>query len=245
MESVNEELTSVDEQNENHNLPVIDIVINNVVCSFNVRSHLNLKEIALSAANVEYHRENAMLTMKLRSPYTTASIWSSGKITCTGATSNEMARKAGRRFARLLQKLGFRVKFANFRVVNVLGTCTMPFAIKIVQFAKKYQGIASYEPELHPAVTYKIKDLRATMKIFSTGSITVTAPSINNVQAAVEHIFPLVYEFRKELVNEKNSKTVQSSHPSMTKSKTNQFLRTVDEINCGKFNFSENNNQWE
>ena len=32
----------------------------------------------------------------------------------------------------------------------------------------------SYEPELHPGVTYRIKDLKATLKIFSTGSITVT-----------------------------------------------------------------------
>lgn len=238
MESMKEELIQSNEQNDNYNLPVIDIVINNVVSSFNVRSHLNLKEIALSATNVEYHRENAMLTMKLRKPYTTASIWSSGKITCTGATSNEMAKKAGRRFARLLQKLGFRVKFTNFRVVNVLGTSTMPFGINIIQFAKKYQGIASYEPELHPAVTYKIKNIKATMKIFSTGSITVTAPSINNVQAAIEHIFPLVYEFRKDFINDKNRKIVCSSQLSSTKMKKTNLHRTMEDISYDKFNFS-------
>ncbi|CAN8005004.1 unnamed protein product [Ixodes pacificus] len=66
--------------------PVIDIVINNVVCSFSVRCHLNLRQIALTATNVEYRRENGMLTMKIRAPYTTASMWSSGKVTCTGAT---------------------------------------------------------------------------------------------------------------------------------------------------------------
>lgn len=31
-----------------------------------------------------------------------------------------------------------------------------------------------YEPELHPGVTFKIKKPKATLKIFSTGSITVT-----------------------------------------------------------------------
>lgn len=67
--------------------PEIDIVINNVVCSFSVRCHLNLRQIALSGFNVEFRRENSMVTMKLRRPYTTASIWSSGRITCTGATS--------------------------------------------------------------------------------------------------------------------------------------------------------------
>merc|ERR1712013_849568 len=72
--------------------PEVDIVINNVVCSFSVRCHLNLKEIALNGSNVEYRRENGMVTMKLRHPYTTASIWSSGKITCTGANSEDQAR---------------------------------------------------------------------------------------------------------------------------------------------------------
>jgi Transcription factor TFIID (or TATA-binding protein, TBP) len=69
--------------------PEIDIVISNVVCAFSVRCHLTLKDIALNGANVEYKRENGMVTMKLRKPYTTASIWSSGKITCTGATSED------------------------------------------------------------------------------------------------------------------------------------------------------------
>lgn len=139
-----------------------------------------------------------MITMKLRKPYTTASMWSSGKITCTGATSEPQAKIAARRYARCLQKLGFKTRFNNFRVVNVLGTCSMPFAIKITAFSEKYKENADYEPELHPGVTYKLKQPKATLKIFSTGSITVTAPSVADVQAAIEYIFPLVYEFRKE-----------------------------------------------
>lgn len=95
----------------------------------------------------------------------------------------------------------------------------MPWAIKIVQFSEKYKKEASYEPELHPGVTYNLHDPTATLKIFSTGSMTVTgelrallglaarfstsfgillvARSVANVQAAIEHIYPLVYEFRK------------------------------------------------
>ena len=80
-----------------------------------------------------------MITMKLRKPYTTASMWSSGKVTCTGATSEEQAKVAARRFARCLQKLGFKARFKNFRVVNVLGTCSMPFAIKIMAFSEQYK----------------------------------------------------------------------------------------------------------
>lgn len=178
--------------------PEIDIVINNVVCSFSVRCHLNLRDIALKGFNVEFRRENGMVTMKLRRPYTTASIWSSGKITCTGATSEDQAKIAARRYSRCLQKLGFNARFRNFRIVNVLGTCSMPWGIMIVNFSEKYKKDASYEPELHPGVTYKLYNPKATLKIFSTGSITVTAASVAYVQAAIEHIFPLVYEFRKK-----------------------------------------------
>uniref|UniRef100_A0A1B6DYM7 TATA box-binding protein-like 1 n=1 Tax=Clastoptera arizonana TaxID=38151 RepID=A0A1B6DYM7_9HEMI len=182
--------------------PEIDIVINNVVCSFSVRCHLNLRQIALQGINVEYRREHGMVTMKLRKPYTTASIWSSGKITCTGATSEEQSRIAARRFARSLQKLGFRTRFTNFRIVNVLGTCSMPFAIKINSFSERYKTQAEYEPELHPGVTFKMVNPKATLKIFSTGSITVTAPSVSGVQQAIELIYPLVFEFRKERTKE-------------------------------------------
>lgn len=84
------------------------------------------------------------------------------------------AKVAARRYARCLQKLGFNVRFHNFRVVNVLGTCSMPWGIKIVAFSECYKRQACYEPELHPGVTYKLDTPKATLKIFSTGSITVT-----------------------------------------------------------------------
>lgn len=124
---------------EEEETPEIDIMINNVVCSFSVKCHLNLRQIALNGVNVEFRRENGMVTMKLRRPYTTASIWSSGRVTCTGATSEDQAKVAARRYARALQKLGFQVRFRNFRVVNVLGTCRMPFGIRIIAFSNKYR----------------------------------------------------------------------------------------------------------
>lgn len=45
---------------------------------------------------------------------------------------------------------------------------------------KYFYTLYSYEPELHPGVTYKLKELKATLKIFSTGSVTVTGNVICN-----------------------------------------------------------------
>ena len=48
--------------------------------------------------------------MRIREPRTTALIFSSGKMVCTGAKSEEDSRMAARKYARIVQKLGFQVK---------------------------------------------------------------------------------------------------------------------------------------
>ena len=85
-----------------------------------------------------------MVSMKLRYPKVTASIWSSGKITVTGATSEEDSKKGARRIARILQNLGFKVKFSSYRIVNVLGTVSLPFGIKITHFTEQNRTIRRY-----------------------------------------------------------------------------------------------------
>ncbi|RWS26027.1 TATA box-binding-like protein 1 [Leptotrombidium deliense] len=217
--------------------PEVDININNVVCSFSTRCHLNLRQIAMNGAHVVYKREQGMISMKLRRPKVTASIWSSGKITVTGATSDEDAKKGGRRLARILQKMGFKVKFSNYRIVNVLGSINLPFGIKIAQFTEEHRRVCSYEPELHPGATYKFKEIKATLKIFQTGAITITAPSISNVQTAVERIYPLVYEFKKNKPNvppANNFSTISANNEKKRKLNTNrktkrQKLESSDE----------------
>lgn len=40
--------------------PSLSISINNVVCSFSTKCHLNLKKIAMEGTNVEYHRQHGV-----------------------------------------------------------------------------------------------------------------------------------------------------------------------------------------
>merc|ERR1711937_113900 len=112
--------------------------------------------------------------MQLREPRMMANIWSSGKIVCQGARSEDDAKIGSRKFARIIQNCGFpNVRVSNYKVVNVLGNCKVNFAIDIMQFSAENAGPhCSYEPELHPAVTFKPGN-GATVKIFSTGALTV------------------------------------------------------------------------
>lgn len=51
--------------------------------------------------------------MRIREPRTTALIFSSGKMVCTGAKSEEDSRLAARKYARIIQKLGFAVRLLD------------------------------------------------------------------------------------------------------------------------------------
>lgn len=58
----------------------------------------------------------------------------------------------------------------------------------------KFEYAFSYEPELHPGVTYRIKDPKATLKIFSTGSITVTGKLLCLLKTHLLIIIMQIYE---------------------------------------------------
>lgn len=79
--------------------------------------------------------------MKLRNPRATAIIRSSGRITITGSQSEADGKKSARRVARVLQKMGFKVRMTGFRIVNVLGIVNLPFGIKLVPFTEQYPKV--------------------------------------------------------------------------------------------------------
>lgn len=79
--------------------------------------------------------------MKLRKPSVTASIRSNGKIHCMGTSSEYEAKIAARRVARIIQKLGYhRVQFSDYKITNVMGSCLLPFRIKLIPFVEEYRS---------------------------------------------------------------------------------------------------------
>ena len=181
-------------------IKLIEPTVNNVVCSFSTRCHLNLRRIAMEGFNVEFRRDLNVVNMKLRKPNTTATIWSSGKITCVGAKSEQEAYKSARRFCRLLQHLKFKVRLFNYRVVNVLCTYALGFSVDLKRLANDYKNECSYEPELHPGASFKMEDIKSTLKLFTTGSVTITAPSVDASKRALNQMQSILlkYKYRSE-----------------------------------------------
>jgi transcription initiation factor TFIID TATA-box-binding protein len=80
--------------------------LQNIVSTVNLNCKLDLKKIALHARNAEYNPKRfAAVIMRIREPRTTALIFSSGKMVCTGAKSEDDSRLAARKYARIIPSL--------------------------------------------------------------------------------------------------------------------------------------------
>lgn len=176
----------------------LDIKIHNVVCKFRTRCHINLRKLAMNGFNTELDLAHGRVEVKLKNPKCSAHVWTGGKVSIYGATSEDNCHKGARIVARMVQKVGFNVRMCGFEIVNVMGVVRMPFKIELQKFYNKHRGInLSYEPEIHAAANYKFLDTGANLKIFSTGSITATAKNVATLQDAVVRIYPLLEPFVK------------------------------------------------
>jgi transcription initiation factor TFIID TATA-box-binding protein len=86
--------------------------------------------------------------MRIREPKTTALIFASGKMVVTGAKSEDDSRLASRKYARIVQKLGFDAKFSEFKIQNIVGSCDVKFPIRLEGLAYSHGQFSSYEPEV-------------------------------------------------------------------------------------------------
>jgi len=177
----------------------IEPLLQNIVATVNLVAKLDLKVIAMQARNAEYNPKRfAAVIMRIRDPKTTALIFASGKMVVTGAKSEDASRIAARKYARIIQKLGFPVKFQDFKVQNIVGSCDVKFPIRLEGLAYSHGQYSSYEPELFPGLIYRMVSPKVVLLIFVSGKIVLTGAKVREeIYDAFNAIYPVLVEFRK------------------------------------------------
>nr|XP_058905913.1 LOW QUALITY PROTEIN: TATA-box-binding protein-like [Kogia breviceps] len=176
--------------------------LQNIVSTVNLGCKLDLKTIALRAGNAEYNPKwFAAVIMRLREPRTTALIFISGKMVCTGAKSEEQSRLAARKYARVVQNLGVPAKYLDLKIQNMGGGgCDVKFPIRLEGFALTHQQFSSYEPELFPGLIYRMTKPRIVLLIFVSGKVILTGAKVRaEIYEAFENIYPILKGFRKTM----------------------------------------------
>ncbi|ETN77650.1 transcription factor TFIID [Necator americanus] len=173
--------------------------LQNIVSTVNLGVPLDLKKIALHARNAEYNPKRfAAVIMRIREPRTTALIFSSGKMVCTGAKSEDASRLAARKYARIVQKLGFDAKFTEFKVQNMVGSCDVRFPIQLEGLCVTHTQFSTYEPELFPGLIYRMVKPRVVLLIFVSGKVVITGAKFKkDIDDAFSQIYPILKGFKK------------------------------------------------
>ena len=193
--------------NSKNDMPEIIPNIENIVSTANLNCHLNLREIALKATNAEYNPKRfSAVIMKIKEPKTTALIFSNGKIVCLGAKTEEDSRKACRKFAKIIKKIGFPVVFKDFKIQNIVGSCDVKYQIELMKFyihiikkssSPRVSQIITYEPELFPGLIYRMIDPNILLMIFASGKIVIAGGKIReDIFSAFKKIYPLLNIFK-------------------------------------------------
>jgi len=185
----------IEEMTKTNSLPKLQ----NIVSTSNLKCILDLREIALKAKNAEYNpRRFAAVIMRIKEPKTTALIFSSGKIVCTGARTEEESRQASRIYAKIILKLGFPVKFCEFTVQNIVASCDVKFPIRLEGLANTYLKFCSYEPEMFPGLIFHMLEPKIVLLIFVSGKIVLTgAKKREDIYRAYQKIIPILNQFKK------------------------------------------------
>lgn len=178
--------------------PIVSIV--NVVASASVDQRIDLNAITKNFPDTEYHPEQFPgLVFRIKSPKTATLVFSSGKMVCTGAKSEEQAIKAVRSVVQKLRKGGIKIKKDAVIVIqNMVAAVNLGGKIHLEQTARSLPR-SMYEPEQFPGLIHRMLDPKTVILIFASGKLVCTgAKKESDVYRAVHHLHTMLE--KKELM---------------------------------------------
>jgi transcription initiation factor TFIID TATA-box-binding protein len=152
-----------------------EISIVNIVISSSLEKDIPLEKMAATLPNTEYNPEQFPgLVLRIKEPKTSALIFSSGKIVCTGARTLEEVDRSIQSIIKSLKKLNIHVTIKpKVTVQNIVASGSIGMDLNLNVLGLKLPN-TEYEPEQFPGLVHKLKGTNATFLLFSNGKIVCT-----------------------------------------------------------------------
>ena len=147
----------------------------NIVVSTSLKHDVPLEKMAATLPNTEYNPEQFPgLVLRIKEPKTSALIFSSGNVVCTGARSMDKVKEAIKKIIKSLEKINIKITIEPEIVVqNIVASGTIGIPLNLNTLAMKLEN-TEYEPEQFPGLVYKLKEAKATFLLFTNGKIVCT-----------------------------------------------------------------------
>ncbi|MFH1179747.1 MAG: TATA-box-binding protein [Candidatus Bathyarchaeota archaeon] len=152
-----------------------EIEIQNVVASVTLDQKFSLPDILKNFRTAEYNSKRFPgLIYRLKRPKTTTLIFSSGKMVCTGAKSEKLAKMAVNKVVRELKKGGIIILGKPKIVIqNIVATANLQSRIDLETAADVLDNVM-YEPGQFPGLIYRMGEPKTVLLAFASGKIVCT-----------------------------------------------------------------------
>jgi len=152
-----------------------EIEVVNIVVSSSLKHEIPLEKMAATLSNTEYNPEQFPgLVIRIKEPKTSALIFSSGNIVCTGAKSMDKVDAAIGKIIKSLEKIGIKITITpEVTIQNIVASGNIGMNLNLNELAMKLKN-TEYEPEQFPGLVYKLPEAKATFLLFSNGKIVCT-----------------------------------------------------------------------
>jgi len=159
----------------------LDIKVVNVVASASLDQKIDLLAILKVFRNVEYRpKQFPGLVFRLKRPKTATLIFGSGKMVCTGAKSEKMARILGK---------------PTIVIQNMVASANLHGSIDLETAADILDNVM-YEPEQFPGLIYRMKDPKTVLLLFASGKLVCTgAKSEEMVYESIVKIYGVLDDY--------------------------------------------------
>ncbi len=153
----------------------LEITIQNVVASASLDQKFNLLDIEKTFSNVEYNPKRFPgLVFRIKRPKTATLIFSTGKMVCTGAKSEKLAKSAVNKVVRELRKGGIVVLGKPVIIIqNIVASANLHSKVDL-ETASDVMDNVMYEPEQFPGLIYRMADPKTVLLVFTSGKIVCT-----------------------------------------------------------------------
>ena len=174
----------------------LDISIENVVATATLDQKLDLIAIMKVFQNVEYRpKKFPGLVFRLKRPKTATLIFSTGKMVCTGAKSEKLARSAIRKVVKELKNNGIIILGKPVIMIqNIVASANLHGKIDL-EMAADIMDNVMYEPEQFPGLIYRMAEPKVVILIFASGKLVCTGgKSAEMVDVAVAKLHGILEE---------------------------------------------------
>jgi transcription initiation factor TFIID TATA-box-binding protein len=194
----------------------------NVVASVDFGRRLPLAKVGKTLAISRGRSRFPGLVIRLNQPKTANLIFSTGKMICTGSSSEKEAKEAVQKVMRKLRRNGVKLsKKPEVKIQNIVTLLNFGRSINLEKTAKILVGTI-YEPEQFPGLIYQIDKPRTVALLFSTGKAVLTgARSMREVKMAVKKLEEKLFEAEK-------TESRQKSKPETSAGRIGDLLKILE-----------------